>query len=130
TQMTNSFLPSTVAVVIQICFPQMTGEDQPLSWMATFHLMFSVSLQRIGKPTASARPSPDGPRNSGQLSPPLAAEPKTAAMKKQTIPIIRKMSGFQESDWESRCEICLLISVCPSRGTSRTLTGGNRGNRD
>ena len=60
--------PVSVAVVTQTWLPQTTGLDQPLSWMAVFHLTFWVSDQVVGRPVASAWPSPCGPRNSGQLS--------------------------------------------------------------
>src|SRR5262249_36271993 len=68
TQIAKRFLPSTGAVVSQICFPQTTGEDQPLPWMGVFQRMFCFSLQRVGRPVALAWPLPCGPRYSGQLS--------------------------------------------------------------
>src|SRR5476651_2167788 len=78
TQITESSLPSGVPVVIQICFPQMTGEDQPLPWIAVFHATFLVSLHSRGRPLASAWPSPLGPRNSAQLSLGAEVQPRTA----------------------------------------------------
>ena len=59
--------PGAVAVVIQICLPQMTGDDQPLPWMAVFQTTFSVSLQVTGRPCESLRPSAVGPRKAASL---------------------------------------------------------------
>src|SRR5438128_1387049 len=63
----NSFLASGCAVVTQTWLSQTTGEDQPLPGIAAFQRTFSVSLQVIGRPVASAWPSACGPRNAGQL---------------------------------------------------------------
>src|SRR5438876_11038359 len=92
-QMTNSSLPSSVAVVSQIWLPQITGEDQPLSWMAVFHLMFSVSLHRIGRPTASEWPSAVGPRNSGQLSPPKASAANSETVHRAAAGQVKERTG-------------------------------------
>src|SRR5262245_3044334 len=67
TQTADSFLPSAVALVSQICLPQMTGDDHALPGMAVFQTTFSLSLHLIGRPRADDRPSPLGPRTPGQL---------------------------------------------------------------
>src|SRR5438445_424349 len=51
----------------------MTGDDQPLSWMAVFQTTFSFSLHLTGRPVASECPAPLGPRNWFQLSAATAA---------------------------------------------------------
>jgi hypothetical protein len=63
THTANNCLPSSVAVVSQICRPQITGDDQPRSWIGVFHLTWFVSLQFNGSPIESEHPSPFGPRN-------------------------------------------------------------------
>src|SRR5438552_4095472 len=72
TQTADSSLPSSGAVVSQICLPQTTGDDQPLPWMAVFQRTFSDSDQRIGAADAAC-PSAVGPRKAGQLSDGTAA---------------------------------------------------------
>jgi hypothetical protein len=44
----------------------MTGDDQPLPWIAVFHRTFRVSLHVSGRFGAAAMPVPSGPRNCGQ----------------------------------------------------------------
>src|SRR5216117_846092 len=64
--------PSIVAVVSQTWPFITTGVDQPLYGISVFHLTLFVSLQCSGRPIglvspgAETRPSPHGPRNSGQ----------------------------------------------------------------
>src|SRR3954464_9599482 len=65
-------LPSSGAVVIQTCLPQMTGDDQPLPWIAVFQRTFSDSDQRKGAADA-AWPSAVGPRKAGQFCDGVAA---------------------------------------------------------
>src|SRR5512138_224822 len=74
TQTANICFPSVVAVVTQICFSQITGEDHPRSWMAVFQTTLLVSLHESGVFAAIACPFRSGPRNSGQL----AVEPADA----------------------------------------------------
>src|SRR5436190_10415859 len=68
TQTAESVLPSSGALVIQICLPHRTGEDQALPGMGVFQRMFSFSLQVTGRPFAVECPSAVGPRKEGQLS--------------------------------------------------------------
>src|SRR2546427_1776876 len=87
-QRANNFVPSSLAVVSQICSPQITGEDQPRSWMAVFHLTFFSSLQVTGKPLAPDFPLPSGPRYCGQLSLPNPDQASSA------LPIIGITNRF------------------------------------
>ena len=48
--------------------PQTIGEEMPAPRSSAFHATFSVSLQVVGNPVESVRPSPRGPRNRGQFS--------------------------------------------------------------
>ena len=71
THRTNISRPSSVAVVNQIRFPQMTGLDHPFSGIGVFQVMFSVSLHRVGSPMSAPSglggtcPLFKGPRKSG-----------------------------------------------------------------
>src|SRR5690349_12848327 len=70
--MAKKSCPSSVAEVSQTWPAMTTGVDQPRYGISVFHLTLFVSLQCSGRPTvlvspgAEARPSPQGPRNSGQ----------------------------------------------------------------
>jgi hypothetical protein len=44
---------ASIAVVIQICLPSITGDDQPRPGSGVFQTMFSVSLQVIGRSWAA-----------------------------------------------------------------------------
>src|SRR5437763_1245279 len=74
TQTAQSEVPSSGALVIQICLPQSTGEDHALPSLcpggrrAVFQRMFSFSLQCSGRFVAVEWPSAVGPRKEGQLS--------------------------------------------------------------
>src|SRR5207253_585134 len=64
----NNWRPSSVAVVIQSCLSQITGEDQARPWIGVFHFTFCSSLQFTGNPVFSEEASPRGPRNCGQFN--------------------------------------------------------------
>src|SRR5437773_2084525 len=88
--MAKSLVPSSSAAVTQIWPPRTTGLDQPRSWRGVFHLTCSVSLQVVGRPLASERLSPFGPRNCGQLSAAMS-EAASDATKKETSTTDRDM---------------------------------------
>jgi len=44
----NRSRPSSVAAVIQIWLPSITGDDHALPWMAVFQRTFWFSAQRVG----------------------------------------------------------------------------------
>src|SRR5437773_11771998 len=92
--MAKSLVPSSSAAVIQIWSPQTTGLDQPRSWRGVFHLTCSVSLHVVGRPLASERLSPLGPRNCGQLSA-AASETASDAISNETNTTNRDMTEPQ-----------------------------------
>lgn len=57
----ESSRPSSVAVAIQICFPRITGEAQPLPGMGVFQRTWSVSLQVTGGFELASDPVALGP---------------------------------------------------------------------
>jgi len=62
-------LPSfSIAWVMNILFPQITGDELPRSGSATFHLTFFVADHCVGKFFSAQTPVPIGPRQAGQLS--------------------------------------------------------------
>ena len=61
--------PSLSAVVSQMRFSRITGDDQPRPGIGIFQVTFSASLQVVASPTASVCPCPFGPRNCGHDSP-------------------------------------------------------------
>ena len=64
-QIAYIFVPSSDAVVNQICWPHTTGEDQPFPGISVFHRTFEFSLHSTATSAVSARPLPS-PRNDGQ----------------------------------------------------------------
>ena len=69
-----------MAVVSQICFPSITGDDQPRPGMFAFQAMPLVSLHTVGSPFAEACPCPPGPRHSGHSAANADAEMMPARM--------------------------------------------------
>src|SRR5205085_904599 len=100
----KSCLPSSVPLVNQIWLPQMTGDDQPRSWIGTFQTTFSFSPHLIGKPIALDWPSPVGPRKRGQLSSATAAAARRAE-RKRAIVVGRRMAVLAEGRISGRVRL-------------------------
>src|SRR4051794_5322337 len=66
--MACSSLPSAGALVSHTCLPRITGDDQALPLIETFHATFVFSSHFTGRPFESDLPSPAGPRKAGQSS--------------------------------------------------------------
>ena len=135
-----SFDPLSVAVVIQIWSPQITGELQALPWIGVFQAMFSLSDQVTGRPVAVDMPSPEGPRNSGQFSPQPPAGAPTVAIASPSAVISRipnsasselaRLCPVHSTCFRGRmkppCRLVKLVVACHHGGYSKYVnTGGD-----
>ena len=115
----KSECPFSIAVVSQIRFSQITGEDQPSRSTAVFQSMPASSLHLIGSPTWSDRPCPFGPRNCDHSSPhAVAANRRTNAVAVKVGKRVRKSRGFA-GHWSTRINArypCQLVAVSFWRG--------------
>src|SRR5262245_6562655 len=62
----STFFPVGIAVRMKILSPQMIGVADPEPGIATFHLMFLVSLHSTGGCAVTEVPVHSGPRHCGQ----------------------------------------------------------------
>src|SRR5687768_14590939 len=111
TQTARSEWPPSVAVVIQTCFPQTTGDDQPSPGMGVLNLTFCVSDHVCGRLVESLWPCWRGPRNWGQISP--AAEGNAGRIKRigRRGRIRRTLVGTEVSRGVSRPSVRLRYTV-------------------
>jgi len=106
------------AVVTQIRFPSITGEDHPRPGRDVFQTTFDVSLQAVGRfrAEAGACPCPPGPRHSGHSG--------GAAMRVREEPSrnVRKTEqGFMGRD-RNGAGICGKLG-CGKPGCTRRIAG-------
>ena len=109
TQTANSCLPSSAAVVSQICLSQTTGDEWPRSWIAVFQRTFFVSLQVRGRSACWQAPLAAGPRNCGQGSSAATAAVQESRSAKAIVRMAKSEGGssgvFVSNGGSERCTI-------------------------